>query len=246
MLGRFIQIPWIWRKRTTGVWKRTIPLILTCIVHFATIAIAGLFSSRVADTADEALVRANGICGWYNISLAQNSGISSVISDNLANSLDSLIVAGRTSVAEARTYARTCYPRIDGFDPDTSSASCSSTVESFLKSTVNYSAPCPFAPNACEGAATSFDSGWIDSHTNLGINSAPQDRVQIRRVTTCVPVPAEEKYSGDWFESSQVPGLQFKPYFLGPSLSGGQSVLPNATFVIDNMTLPLSTPYDPT
>lgn len=36
-----------------------------------------------------------------------------------------------------------------------------------------------------------FDTGYLDSHLDLGMNTPPRDRVQIRRKTTCAPLVTE-------------------------------------------------------
>jgi hypothetical protein len=243
---RLWQVSWHWRNRTTRIMRRTMPLISGCLAFFAVITAAGLFSSRVANVGDAALLRANQTCGWYASGLLDNVQPPGLLNEDGINSLDSLVVWSRTLVANAKAFSRICYPRIDAFKPDVSSLACSSTVVPFLRSTTNLSAACPFASEACEGPAASFDSGLIDSSMHLGINAPKQDRVQIRRVMTCVPVPIEKRYSGDWFETAENPSLQFKPYYIGPTInSSSDTLVPNATFVISNETLAVSNPYDP-
>jgi hypothetical protein len=243
MLWQFSRMSWYWKKRTTKVWHRMAPLMFTCATHFAIITVAGLFSSRISDAAGEVLVKSTGICGWYSTSFANNQ--SAVVTEGNFDSLDSLIAYTRSAVSQAKQYSQTCYPRINGFSPDTSSATCSYTTVPFLQSNVNNSAICPFALEACDGPAISFDSGLLDSHTHLGINASPRDRVQFRRLMTCVPVPIDKKYSSAWLESPLSPGTALKPYFLGQAING-REVLDNATFLITNFTLPFSEPYSPT
>jgi hypothetical protein len=240
MLWRLMQMSWFWRKRTTNIWTRTSPLMLSCAMHFAIIAIAGLFSSRIADSSDQVLIKPNGTCGWPDARFLFNR--TSMETDDDINSLDSLTLSIRTAESAAKQYSRTCYPRLDGFVPNLSSGACSSTVVPFLNSTVNTSAACPFVSHACDAPAISFDSGWIDSHTHLGINAPPKDRVQVRRVTTCAPVPLERDYSGPWFETPLIPSLAVKPYYVGDIVG---PTLINATSVITNLTLLFSSPYWP-
>ncbi|KAF2813089.1 uncharacterized protein BDZ99DRAFT_517378 [Mytilinidion resinicola] len=54
---------WLWRKHARRTFSRSMPLILICLVHLAIFGIAGLFSSRVVTTSNQALVRSD-VCGW--------------------------------------------------------------------------------------------------------------------------------------------------------------------------------------
>jgi hypothetical protein len=241
MFWRFSQLWWHWRHRTARVGTRTTPLILACLVHFGLFTVAGLFSSRIVDTAREALLLPSQSCGWHDTSVIEKLHAGS-FTDNNINALDALILSARTATKQGQAYSRSCYESIDDSQP--SASTCSSTVIPFLPSSVNLSAACPFQAEACDGPAISFDSGWIDSHDHLGVNAAPRDRVQIRKATTCAPVPVEQKYSSNWFESPLIPGLQLQAYNLGEGTGLPVSGL-NATIVITNETLWTNGAYTP-
>jgi hypothetical protein len=51
-------------------------------------------------------------------------------------------------------------------------------------------APCPFESGICRTSWANLllDTGYVDSHYSLGINSLPQDRILWRNVLTCGPL----------------------------------------------------------
>jgi hypothetical protein len=237
MLWRFSRIAWAWRRKTRRVWRRTSLILLACILQFATFAVAGLFSSRVADAADEVLIQASPDCGWYDTNQNYESGEISNLNDEQLNSLDSYAISWRTTAVDARSYAISCYPWLDGSVPNNASASCASYVVPQISSTISSTA-CPFAARACSAPAISFDSGWIDSHVHLGINAQEKDRVQVKRKTICAPIPIEENYSLPWNDTF-VPGIKFKVYEIGPLTEPTLPYYwpPNATFVVQPVYL---------
>lgn len=60
---------------------------------------------------------------------------------------------------------------------------------------INQNATCPFESGAClfsDTEALEMDTGLLDSHEDFGINAAPQDRIQFRRVATCAPLHGKQ------------------------------------------------------
>jgi hypothetical protein len=243
MLWRFTRIVWAWKGKTTRVWRRAALLFGICILHWAAISAAGLFSSRVAVRgADHVLIRYTNMCGWYNLKSYQDLFVVGTLSDQEMNSLDSLAISTRSGISEAQQYSKSCYPWVDGFVPDNSSAACSQHVTPSLQSTINRNATCPFDAHACSGPAISFDSGQIDSNIHLGINDPVEDRLQIRRTMTCAPIPLEERYSQPWTQSAFDPSSSVKVFQVGQAYNSTSGF--NGTFSIDNTTLATSGPND--
>jgi hypothetical protein len=60
---------------------------------------------------------------------------------------------------------------------------------------------CPFHPKLCRSSTVVFDTGLIDSHTDLGINSRVADRIAYRRVTTCT-VLNDTSYTTGWISQA--------------------------------------------
>ncbi|ORX98938.1 hypothetical protein BCR34DRAFT_142046 [Clohesyomyces aquaticus] len=194
LLAGITQLSWGWRRRTRRLWVRTGPLVSACLIHFALFALAGIFSSRIVSASGEALIKGSSDCGWYDTSIA-GKVMNNTLEAHDLDTIDTVVKTGRTAITRGKEYSRACYPKIDGSQP--SESLCFSTVIPSIKSSVDLSATCPFQPQACSGPAATFDTGWIDSHYHLGINAQPKDRVQIRKTTTYVPIPLEQKYGSD-------------------------------------------------
>ncbi|KAL9059473.1 MAG: hypothetical protein Q9162_001171 [Coniocarpon cinnabarinum] len=78
----------------------------------------------------------------------------------------------------AAQYARSCYPGND----TTSTVTCDNYAQPFLPFTTTH-VDCPFQPSECrDNNRTSFqlDTGLLDSHVHLGINSPKKERIQFR------------------------------------------------------------------
>jgi hypothetical protein len=82
----------------------------------------------------------------------------------------------------AANYARACY----GGRPDHLQCSLYPTVAVPWKE--DREAKCPFRDGICARKASKMDTGMVDSHSVLGINSPVSGRVQYRKVTTCAPL----------------------------------------------------------
>jgi hypothetical protein len=118
------------------------------------------------------------------------------------------------------------------------SSLCSSYANRRIVSKLNKEAPCPFADGACITPAISIDSGHLDSDLDLGITATPANRIQMRRITTCAPVPIEEKYSsGEITQVRKLDGPGGEPqsiyYYLGPSVDEGTEF----TYSVNNYSL---------
>ncbi len=82
-------------------------------------------------------------------------------------------------------YAQRCY------STETSSASdCGTFVQSILPVSAVTNASCPFGEKLCKKSSYSLllDTGFLDSHIHLGLNSPESDRFQLRSVLHCAPL----------------------------------------------------------
>lgn len=170
-------------------------------MYLAALAAAGLFSTRAITANDEVLARGKK-CGWQGeFPEASDLTASDIVGLNTANSL---LIATRYSLSKSKAYARSCY----GSDVDLST-SCSYYVQQKINSTIKYDAPCPVAVEACATPAMSIESGIISSDQDLGINLRNQDKISLRKTTTCSPILGE-KYA-------TTINSTFKGYSFGPS-----------------------------
>jgi hypothetical protein len=69
-----------------------------------------------------------------------------------------------------------------------------------------------------------MDTGLINSNTHLGLNFAPSDELNFRKVTTCAPI-AQDNYVKIYSAAEALvgtrqplPGEQYSGYFFGPQM----------------------------
>jgi hypothetical protein len=160
-------LPFRW-KQSPGRFLHCVPyalIALLCIVGFG---IAGVFSSTISKSAGNSALLVGSLCGVIGPSEGDDKTVAKFLADTY----------------EAANYARQCY----GDNPSLSSSLCQTYVRPSLPFTTNANAACPFGPDHCITPAFEMDTGRLDSHFDLGINSPPKERVQFRRVTTCAPL----------------------------------------------------------
>ena len=62
---------------------------------------------------------------------------------------------------------------------------CQAYGRQLIPWSIDTSVKCPFADGMCiEDLAVEFDSGYINSQLHLGINSPPEDRIELRHVSS--------------------------------------------------------------
>ena len=89
----------------------------------------------------------------------------------------------------AAAYERACYNDAE------SSLQCGSLIQGQLRWGSKQNAPCHFSPEMCllgDMTAYEMDTGLIDSHFALGINTPLKDRLQYRKVTVCSPIHTKD------------------------------------------------------
>ena len=86
---------------------------------------------------------------------------------------------------QSRAYGDQCYGSANG------TLGCSIFAVQRLPYSIRTNAVCPFDDLCRLGreSAVELDTGLLDSHTHLGINARPKDRVRFRRTATCSVLP---------------------------------------------------------
>ncbi|KAJ9495639.1 hypothetical protein H2202_008927 [Exophiala xenobiotica] len=131
----------------------------------------------------------------------------------------------------------------------------SSLCRSFKKPNLNWETRtglCPFHSQMCHERSRTlvFDTGYIDSHDDLGINANPKDRLRYRRNTTCAVLNGDGRING-WDgqivnSSSLRPAPQEAHAYYGPSLYKGTNwtySYSNFASFYDNFTAQVTLPY---
>jgi len=170
----FFNLLFAWKQRAKRPISRLLPLVVLAIVVTCGSTVAGIFSSRVTtDTANEVLLTGSK-CAH--------------ISNGGRNVSNGLIVSSYQAKRAPRflNYGLGCYLN----STDTNTDGCSTYVKPQLKLFVNRNATCPFKTKICKTQTGNLilDSGYIDSNNDLGINSDPRGRIQMRIVHQCAPL----------------------------------------------------------
>ncbi|KAI1757375.1 hypothetical protein F4782DRAFT_127228 [Xylaria castorea] len=216
-----LQILWAWRKLTWQPYSKGVPLLATAIflaISFA--AVSGL-SSRVV-TGSEVLI-SNPSCGLIlqpQTERDQKETFMVYIPYLVNNTIESAI------------YAQKCYST-DSSSP----ADCGTYVQRAIAPyNVDFNSSCPFAPGICQSRDSNLvvDSGLLNSDEHFGINTSPDQRVQLRQVTSCAPLVSEGYNSSAW----EPEGRQLTRYHYGNSLLSSSSTSndgDNYTFQFPNV-----------
>jgi hypothetical protein len=140
-------------------------LALLCFVGFI---LAGLFSSRITTAVGPFVLARGSLCGSWTYERNATNSFAKTLADTI----------------DAASYVRQCYERND----TKKDSACETFFRPTLPFSINTNAACPFGETVCNGSSFSMDTGKLDSHFHFGINAPPNDRIQLRRVTTCVRI----------------------------------------------------------
>ncbi|KAI3328900.1 hypothetical protein HD806DRAFT_548173 [Xylariaceae sp. AK1471] len=167
-----------WRRRAKRRLYRALPLMafsLICTVAFT--AASGL-SSWITKAPGEAVLVRSSSCGYValeqNLEPSVQLGALSVLDPYFAN-----------QAVQAHTYAEQCY-----LSNTVGLLDCAGFVQDRLAATINNNADCPFNEEICVSKKGNLvlDSGFIDSHKDLGLNDPVDSRIQMRTVLQCAPL----------------------------------------------------------
>jgi hypothetical protein len=203
--------------------------MLFAVCHFVFFGLAGVFSSMLVAAGDGVLSRSPD-CGVFKQSYL--NALNSQPATGLVNRLNLDFQAkSQDDTQLSQEYVQACYN-----STDSSSPSCAPFPTRQLSFTTNPGVPCPFDAPVCHPttAAVSYDTGFIDSSTDLGLNAKPADRISYRRVTTCTPLN-DQAYITGWRNASSArggPDIDVVDAYYGPSRDADR----NATFSYGNFS----------
>jgi hypothetical protein len=183
-LVSFLELLVAWRETSRATYKRTIqrtvpPLLLavTCLVGFL---VASGFSSRVSTATGTEVLLTGRNCGWLWQKLDLDSEAI----------FTTLVPFWSQQTASMAAYGKECYS-----SGASGALDCSTFVQKRLGDSgiANINASCPFGGNICRSSDSNIllDSGFMDSHDDLGINSPQNERFTLRRVLQCAPLRTE-------------------------------------------------------
>jgi hypothetical protein len=162
------KLPFAWR---TGLLRssdfrrsmlRSWAWTFLALANFSVWALIGLFSSVITKSAGSGVLISPGACG--------------IVYDNSSESGLPTDMLNGTVMADA--HARACYGN------NATSTQCGIFVRRQIPWHESTNASCPFRSGVCS-ATLELDTGYLDSHHDLGINAPPKDRISYRRVAKC-------------------------------------------------------------
>ncbi|KAH6679397.1 hypothetical protein B0J14DRAFT_686453 [Halenospora varia] len=168
----FLRMSWAWRKHERRmIWRSwTLLFVTLAVIISAIFTAAAIFSSQVTQTAGTAFLVRSSDCGLWDFPNDKTTGWQ---------------IKTLNDTHTAQNYARTCYQGGSG-----SSRLCDKYKVPEIKWHTDRNADCPFAAETCYNLSTpiSMDTGYLDSHKIFGLNAVPEERVVVRKKTTCSPL----------------------------------------------------------
>ena len=191
-LWRFLRLAVAWRhQRDAKVLRSLLPLVVWTLIHLSLVVTVGLLSSWLLEANDEVLSRSPW-CGTFN-----KTYYAEVYSTNQTDAQAVSLMKEYSSYTDSRyvtvqSSVDICHDGADG---------CISPRDKALAWTSTFIAKaCPVNSTLCHpdaGGSTSFDTGLLSSHKDLGYNARKEDRVSIRLAAQCAPLKAEG-FVTDW------------------------------------------------
>jgi hypothetical protein len=178
----FSNLAWAWKGRGTKTATRLGGLMILSLAWFFGFVFLGGFSSLVANAAGDQVLLVGDACSVKAVE----------VPDDLAQSdLDRIKRYEALRVMDAANMARKC-SELDG--GDRGEVRCSPLAVNRVPLAVrNLTAGCPFSADVCQpgNANILLDTGLMDSHDHLGINSPRRQRFGYRRRLHCAPLKTE-------------------------------------------------------
>ena len=213
------KVAFFWRSNARHSIWRTLPLIVIAFLHLAIFTTAGLFSSHVASSSDEVLVR-SPYCGYIQ-SPNNLQHLDAKGQEQLADSL----IATRTAALWSFSYAQNCY------QSNGTGSGCNAFAVPKIETT-SVITSCPFAVGMClddAAGALKISTDFINSDIHLGVNSRRKHSIDYRRITTCAPLRSEGFTK---FDSGG-----FLDFYYGVSLNNAGAPYANQTFTYNNFLI---------
>ncbi|KAH6661535.1 hypothetical protein F5X68DRAFT_195964 [Plectosphaerella plurivora] len=212
----FTKLAWAWRQaKIKGTYRSSLVLITVSVLSLAIFAGAGLATAKIELDSDEVLVY-NDKCGWPHLTVDRDFEPSESLNRTEQEQRRAVTsVWAHWISSRGLEYVRNCYTPSN---VSVKSETCNTfTVTSLPLETRNVS--CPFPDEIC-GLPEAFqvDTGFIDSNLQLGIDTAKDERIRFRKVSTCVPMRTE-RFSSDWIDQGSsetiLPGDKYKYFNVG-------------------------------
>ncbi|KAH7053229.1 hypothetical protein B0J12DRAFT_622697 [Macrophomina phaseolina] len=165
-----------WRRSARGAepCRRIMPLICIAVCHIVAFGVAGTFSSKIATAAGKEVLVSSSQCGI--LMEEQDPDVSQLTAH--------LYSYQARQMASYAAFSQQCYRN------DSDMTDCRAFVKRNLPTTTTLNVTCPFNEDLCLSADRNirFDTGYLDSNDDFGLNAPRKERVQLRRISTCAPI----------------------------------------------------------
>ena len=217
-----LTLRWASRKKIRDPPPNSTPVIALAILSAAFFLVAGAFSNTLINAGPQVLSR-SPFCGFWNqtyLNITNHAGPNTASVEDLML-WDEAMARVDHDVELSLQYAQSCY-----LEQSTGSSNCDTFQSSALNYTVLHNETCPFAARLCrpEVGTLTFDTGLLNTHTDLGINAAKADRFTYRKVLKCTILNDTQETTGwiaqpDTSENGTQPTLKIAYAYFGPSFS---------------------------
>ncbi|KPI44889.1 uncharacterized protein AB675_2328 [Cyphellophora attinorum] len=195
-----LKLAWFWNGSAPGAKSRTLTFAFFSLSYIIAFTAAGIFSSKISSTNSEVLLVSGQNCGlWDDETLGPAPDYSSSAYQAWQFQGIRLETNINQAFRSAHSYVSQCHD--SNGTVNVGDASCLPLGRETIAWTSQV-ADCPFDTHLCIADAIQFDSGFINSHTHLGINAGSEDRIEYRRVTTCAPITTEGHVS-NWVNATE-------------------------------------------
>ena len=201
-----LNLGWSSRRSTGKRSLRSYAIGITAITYAVLIMTAGIFSSQAISAGtingNPPTLSRSRYCGVWNETYRE------IVESGAFSSMEELDLyvqhIGKVAhnVQLSLEYSQACYLP-ESHTADTYLSSTCNTLKVPRLEWASRDGNCPFSRQMCldEPNVLVLDTGDIDSHEHLGINSNPKDRLKYRRVTTCAVLNTTGRITG-WDGSS--------------------------------------------
>jgi hypothetical protein len=170
---------WAWRRHgRASPLKRIFPSLLLGFFTLSTFLVAGIFSSRVATSSSGEVLISSLNCG-----VLFEQQLESIRLSPLEGPILSYMNAW---IKSSYNYAQLCY------GSNTFTKDCTVYPRQSLPFSITRGTACPFPgqDSICRNVSGNIqiDTGFINSHFDLGINAPPENRFLLRLVAECAPL----------------------------------------------------------
>ncbi len=196
----FVLQSWHWSGRARSALLRSLPWAVFSISYIIVFAVLSIFgSSEVTKAAGQDRLIQSSQCGYWDVNGTTNEQGVFKATETAQGSFEAKVLKDSQ---DASAYARRCY------DNSADALGCDTYATPLIR-WEGKATDCPFGDNICWRNHTyQMDTGMLDSHDQLGINTPEEERVKYRRVSTCTVLVEQgyiEQRTRPWVQLTQRP-----------------------------------------